>query len=88
MNKMIVNIRKKILIWLFGTDNVDKYMTALTNYIDEVKQHRDTLDNYLKTMDGNLEDLRTIRKLIKICENHEIDVDEEIKHIQLLDGEN
>ena len=83
MNKLMKSIRKKILIWLFGTDDVDKYMTALTNYCDEVKQHRNTLDNYIKVMDGNLDDLCAMRKLIKICENHEIDVDKEIKHIKL-----
>lgn len=79
----VVNVRKKILIWLFGTDDIDKYTTALTNYCDEVKQHRNTLENYIKTMDDNLKDLSTMRKLIKICENHEIDIDKEIKNIKL-----
>lgn len=83
-------MRKIILEWLFGVDNVDSYMALLRENMDHceddikhaqecielINEHRQTLKRYQ-------EDIDIMRKLIQICENHGIDVDEEIKHIEL-----
>ena len=83
-------MKKLILEWLFGVDNVDSYMKLLRDNMDHcedgikhaaecielIREHRETLQRYQ-------EDIDIMRKLVRICENHGIDVDEEIKHIQL-----
>ena len=43
----------------------------------------DLIDSYLETLNTEKENLDIIRKLIKVCENHGINADEEIKEIEL-----
>jgi hypothetical protein len=83
-------MRKLILWWLFGTDDIDSYMQLLRENIghcdDGIKHTQECIDlinEHKRTLDKRTEDIDIIRKLIKICENHDIDVDEEIKHIEL-----
>lgn len=76
-------MKKLILNWLFGTDNVEKYMKLLGENINHGRECRRLIDNHIKTLDSQMEDINTIRKLIIICDNHGIDADEEIKHIEL-----
>ena len=76
-------MRRLILKWLFGTDNVQAYMKLLA---DNMKHHEECCDliaKHIKTLESQKEDLDNVRKLIKICENHGINVDEEIKYIKL-----
>ena len=81
MNKL----RKHILWWLFDTDDIDQYMHILRDSRRYIDEHLKTLNKYLEETKRHEEDLATILKLIKICENHGIDIDEEIKHIELED---
>ena len=83
-------MRKLILRWLFGTDNIDEYIELLNKVIDYNEKFSNELEDHQKTINKNLEDLEkhredidTILKLIKICKNHGIDVDKEIKNIEL-----
>jgi hypothetical protein len=83
-------MRKLILRWLFGIENVDKYMELWDKYEDlsdkyvvEIRQHRDRIEAHLKTLDEFINILNDMKKLIKICENHGIDVDKEIKEVEL-----
>lgn len=82
-------MRKLILRWLFGVD-VERYMELLNNYnnlsdkyIVEIKQHRDRIAAHIKTLDEIDGIIKDTLKLIKICENHGIDVDKEIKEVEL-----
>lgn len=76
-------MRKLILMWLFKTDDIKDYFELLRKNIDYSKNHIDLINSHLATLDKRAEDLDIMRKLIKICDNHGIDVDEEIKHIEL-----
>ena len=76
-------MKKLILKWLFGIDNVEKYMDLLNKCIGHNEECIHLIDEHIETLNSQKEDLNTIRKLVKICENHGINVDEEIKHIKL-----
>lgn len=83
-------MRKIFLKWLFGVNDVEKYMKLWDKYEDlsdkyvvEIKQHRDRIEAHLKTLDEFINILNDMRKLIKICEDHGIDVDKEIKEVEL-----
>lgn len=83
-------MRKLILKWLFGIEYVDKYMELLIKNrdlhqecIDLIEEEREVLIAHRKTIDEELDILNDVRKLIKICENHKIDVDKEIKEVKL-----
>lgn len=76
-------MRERILRWLFGTDDIKEYIDVLVESRDNTYEQMRLIDDHLKTLEKSKENIQTILKLIKICENHGIDVDEEIKHIQL-----
>ena len=76
-------MRKLILKWLFGTDNMEDYFDLLCKKHIYLKECIELLDDHIKTLKEYKEDLINIRKLIKICENHGIDVNKEIKNIEL-----
>lgn len=83
-------MKKLILMWLFGTDDIDSYMHLLRENIGLLNkdiEHNEEcialIDHHKKTLEREEWELEMIRKLIKICENHGINVDEEIKHIEL-----
>ena len=80
-------MRKRILKWLFGTDDIKEYIDLLVESRDNTYEQMQLIDDHIKTLDRSKENINTILKLIKICENHGIDVDEEIEHVQL-DEEN
>ena len=86
--------RKLILEWLFGTDDVDRYMQLLRenmNHCEDGIKHAneciELIEDHKRTLKREKWFIDTTVKLLKICENHGIDVDEEIKRIQL-DEEN
>lgn len=74
-------MKKLILNWLFGTDNVKRYMEVLDEGVDRCQRYEDEIVDHLKTLNEVKVHINTILKLIKICENHGIDVDEELKKI-------
>lgn len=76
-------MKKLILNWLFGTDDVKRYMELLERGINHSEECKRLIDEHIETLESQKKDLNTIRKLIRICENHGIDVDEEIKQIEL-----
>lgn len=74
-------MKKLILNWLFGTDNVKRYMEVLGEGVDRCQRYENEIAAHIKTLNEVKEHINTILKLIKICENHGIDVDEELKKI-------
>jgi hypothetical protein len=61
----------------------DKYEDLSDKYVVEIKQHRDRIAAHIKTLDEFTNILNDMKKLIKICEDHGIDVDKEIKEVEL-----
>ena len=80
-------MRKLILMWLFGTDDIEDYMKLLTQRINHLKEGLELIHAHQRTLEREEWALNTLRKLIKVCENHGIDIDEAIKHIQLDNNE-
>lgn len=78
-------MKKLILIWLFGTDDIKSYIELLSENLEYTKEYMRLINDHIKTLEKHKEDIDIIRKLIKICEKHGINVDEEIKHIKLHD---
>lgn len=76
-------MKKLILEWLFGTDDIKPYMELLRDSIGHHAECIELIEDHKETLERSKENLHTILKLIKICENHGIDVDEEIKHVEL-----
>lgn len=76
-------MKKIILNWLFGHDNIDDYMELLRKSISCDKKCLAFLNDHIETLNREKENLDIMRKLIRVCENHGIDVDEEIKQIEL-----
>lgn len=76
-------MRKLILRWLFGTDDIEHYFKLLHKDNERLQQQMDLIDLHLETLDKHKEDLDIIRKLIKVCDTHGINADEEIKEIEL-----
>ena len=74
-------MKKLILNWLFGTDNVQSYMDVLSDCMDIRQKHIDAIDAHIKSLEKGMDDIETVRKLIRICKNHGIDVDEEFAQI-------
>lgn len=76
-------LKKKILRWLFGTDNVKRYVELLNETMNHTQESLGYINDHLETLKEARENLEDTRKLIQICKNHGIDIDEEIKHIEL-----
>ena len=83
-------MKKRILRWLFGTDDIDDYLDLLVNAKNHTEEkirllddHIETLEEHKKALERNKDYVTMILKLIKVCEIHGIDVDTEIKHIQV-----
>ena len=77
------NIKKRILMWLFGTDNMEDYFILLHEVQNEREKHANALERHIETLHNLQDNINLARKLIKICENHDIDVDKELKEIKL-----
>ena len=82
-------MKKLILNWLFGTD-VKRYEELLHDHtellrenLEREQKYLDHIQDHLKTLYEEKEHIKLMLKLIKICENHGIDVDKEIKQIEL-----
>ena len=83
-------MRKLILMWLFGTDKIDSYMELLRknrdHLVDALEHTNECLElirEHRETIDRAEWFIRLSEKLIRICENHGIDIDKEIKNISL-----
>ena len=81
-------MKKLILNWLFGTDNVARYIGLLQEnlnhkheFLELTKECKDLIDEHLDTLYEAQMVLGILNKLIQICKNHGIDIDEEIKKI-------
>lgn len=76
-------MKKLILQWLFGVDNIDNYLEVLTRNRKQIEETIKQIESHIKTLDEEKEHITIIRKLIRVCENHGIDVDEEIKKVTI-----
>lgn len=74
-------LRRKVLMWLFETEDVEKYFHIFSKYVDEIKEHRDTMERHLNTTTEQLDTLRLLRKVITVCQNHSIDIDKEVAEL-------
>ena len=88
-------MKKLILMWLFGTDNVDRYMALMQKNMshceDGIKHAQeciDLIDDHKRTLKREEWELDVLHKLLHICEKHGINVDEEIKLIEMEENEN
>ena len=88
-------MKKLILNWLFGIDNIDRYMELLQenmSHCDDGIKHAqeciDLIDEHRETLKREEWELDVLHKLLHICEKHGINVDEEIKLIELEENEN
>jgi hypothetical protein len=88
-------MKKLILEWLFGVDNVDRYMELLRenmNHCEDGIKHAqeciDLIEHHKETLKREEWELDAIHKLLHICEKHGINVDEEIKLIKLEENAN
>lgn len=78
-------MRERILMWLFGTDDIKSYFELLVTAKRYCEEHLVTLRDLVKEIERHKESLNLMMKLIKICENHGIDVDEELNYVALED---
>ena len=83
-------MKQRILMWLFGTDDIKSYMELLrekkdhlTDALEHTNECLELIREHRETIDRAEWFIQLCEKLIRICENHGIDVDEEIKYIQL-----
>lgn len=83
-------MRKLILRWLFGTSDITKYTDLLSDYLrcnvdysNELKAHKKSIEQHNKTIKECLENIYMIKKMLKIFEKYEIDVDKELEQIEL-----
>ena len=83
MKNIMKNMKKRILMWLFGTDNMEEYFALLYEVQNEREKHISAINGHIETLHNLQDNLNIERKLIKICENHGIDVDKEIKEVEL-----
>ena len=65
-------MRKLILNWLFGEENVEKYIELLGKSIELSNGRIKLIKDHMKTLDREKEHINTILKLIEVCEKHEI----------------
>ena len=71
-------MKKWILNWLFGTDNVKSYMKLLLEGMDSCKESKYLIDSHLETLRQSKEMTDIALKLIEICKKYGIDVDKEM----------
>ena len=83
-------MKKLILMWLFGIDDIDSYMKLLrdnrdycTNALEHTNECLELIREHRETLDRSEWFVQLCEKLIRICKNHGIDIDEEIKNIKL-----
>lgn len=76
-------LREKILNWLFGTENIERYIEILNQNINHGRECEHLINEHLETLKEERENIDIMRKLIQICKNHGIDVDKEIQQIEL-----
>lgn len=76
-------MKKLILNWLFGTDDIKRYMELLEESFHHHEKYKELMEVNLKSLKEHRESLEDVLKLIKICENHGIDVDKEMKNIKI-----
>jgi hypothetical protein len=80
---MEVSMRKLILYWLFGTSDIEDYIILLARSIHHGNECIKLIEDHKQTLRKEKEVAEIALKLLKICDNHGIDADEEIKHIEL-----
>jgi hypothetical protein len=78
-------LRKLILEWLFGTDDIPRYIKVLDTSIKYYEEWSKSIESHRETIKSAKEDLDITRKLIIICKNHGIDIDKEIDEVNLLE---
>lgn len=77
-------IKKLILYWLFGTDDIQEYLDLLRDCMQYCQALIDTNELHIETLKKEKESLEIIRKLIKVCKKHGInDIDEELYQIDM-----
>jgi hypothetical protein len=74
------------LKWLFGTDDIEDYFDLLVNAKNYCGRLLKELNDHMETLKRGKEDLELLRKVLRVCENHGIDIDKEVKQIELYDN--
>ena len=83
-------MKKLILQWLFGTTHIDSYMELLrenrkhlTNALEHTNECLELIREHRETIDRAEWFIEIANDLIKVCEKHGIDIDEEVRLIRL-----
>ena len=83
-------MKKLILQWLFGVDEIDSYMELLrqnrdhlTNALEHTNECLALIREHRETIDRAEWFIKLANDLIKVCEKHGINIDEEIRLIHL-----
>ena len=74
-------MRKLILNWLFGEENVEEYIEVLGKAVDLSNRQIELRCDYLKSLEREKEYINIIIKFIELCEKHGIPISDELKHI-------
>ena len=75
-------IRKRLLNWLLGTDNVQKYTQLLDMAMSLSNERINLVNDHINTLNREKDTLETMKKMIKVYENHGINIDKEIKEVE------
>ena len=73
-------LREIILRWLFGTDNIEKYIELLCKSQEELDRHLSTINSHLETLKESKRILKLLEQTIEVCKEHGIDIEEEIEY--------
>lgn len=72
-------MKKLILYWLFGTSDISDYLELLRDAKNYCKRLLEKCEAHDATKRSELATLRITKDLMRICENHGIDFEKEIK---------
>ena len=68
-----MKIKKLILMWLFGTDDIKSYMELLRRGIDHCEERIELINSHKETLKREERELEMVRTLLKVCKDHGIE---------------
>ena len=71
-------MRKLILKWLFGTDDVEKYYDSLCNHEKTLNEHIELINEHIELLNDSVKYLEMLKKLSQLCAEKGVNVDEEM----------
>ena len=75
-------MKKLILNWLFGINNVREYVELLRDDLKNREEYLKDLHKHREALIRERMELQIILNLIAICENHKIDYKKELRELK------